>query len=70
MQRGDSFAVGIQLIADLCQLLKCCCLIFHLRQTVQEALQVKAQVLVNAVALERSFRHRAGDQARKVEPSE
>ena len=70
MQRGDSLAIGIQLAADLCQLLECRCLIFHLRQTIQEALQIKAQILVDAVALECRFRHGAGDQAGKIEPSE
>ena len=69
MQRGDGFAIGIQLAADLCQLLECRCLIFHLRQTIQEALQIKAQVLVNPITLERRFRHRAGDQAGKIKPS-
>ena len=48
MQRGDGFAIGIQLAADLCQLLECRCLIFHLRQTAQEALQIKAKILVDA----------------------
>ena len=69
MQRGDSLAIGIQLAADLRQLLECRRLVFHLRQTIQEALQIKAQVLVNPITLERSFRHGAGDQAGKVEPS-
>ena len=69
MQRGDGFAVGVQLIADLCQLLKRRRLVFHLRQTIQEALQIKAQVLVNPIILERSFRHGAGDQTGKIEPS-
>ncbi len=70
MQHGDRFAVGIQLAADLCQSVERRCLIFHLRQTAQEALQIKAQVLVNPITLERRFRHRAGDQTGKVEPSE
>ena len=70
MQRSDSFAVGIQLIADFCQLLKCCCLIFHLRQTVQEALQIEAQVLVDRITLKRCLRHGAGDQAGEIEPPE
>ena len=70
MQRGNGFAVGVQLAADLCQLLECRCLIFHLRQAVQEALQIKAQILVDTVALECGFRHRAGDQAGKIEPPE
>ena len=70
MQRGDGFAVGVQLAADLCQFVKRRRLVFHLRQTVQEALQVKAQVLVNPITLECRFRHGAGDQAGKVEPSE
>ena len=61
MQRGDGLAIGIQLAADLCQLLECRCLIFHLRQTIQEALQIKAKILVDAVALECRFRHGAGD---------
>ena len=68
MQRGNGFAVGVQLAADLCQLLERRRLVFHLRQTIQEALQIKAQVLVNPIALERSFRHRAGDQAGKIKP--
>ena len=70
MQRGDGFAIGVQLAADLCQFVKRRRLVFHLRQTAQEALQIKAQVLVDAVAFERSFRHRAGDQAGKIESSE
>ena len=70
MQRGDGFAIGVQLAADLGQLLERRCLVFHLRQAVQKALQIKAQVLVNPIALERSFRHRAGDQAGKIEPPE
>ena len=70
MQRGDGFAIGIQLAADLCQLLECRCLIFHLRQAVQEALQIKAQILVDHIALKRCLRHRAGDQAGKIEPPE
>lgn len=70
MQCGDRFAVGVQLIADLCQLLERRRLVFHLRQAVQKALQIKAQVLVNAVALECRFRHGAGDQAGKIESSE
>ena len=70
MQRGDGFAIGVQLAADRCQPLKRRCLIFHLRQTIQEALQIKAQILVNPITLERRFRHRAGDQTGKVEPSE
>ena len=69
MQRGDGFAIGVQLAADLGQLLECRCLIFHLRQTIQEALQIKAQILVDTVALECGFRHRARDQAGKIEPS-
>ena len=69
MQRGNGFAIGIQLAADLCQLLECRCLIFHLRQTIQEALQVKAQVLVNPITLERRFRHGAGDQTGKIKPT-
>ena len=70
MQRGDGFAIGIQLAADLCQLLKRRRFIFHLRQTVQKTLQIEAQILIDAVTLERSFRHRAGDQAGKIESSE
>ena len=70
MQRGDGFAIGVQLAADLCQFVKRRRLVFHLRQTAQEALQIKAQVLVDAVAFERSFRHGAGDQAGKIKPSE
>ena len=70
MQRGDSLAIGVQLAADLRQLLKRRRLVFHLRQTIQEALQIESKILVNVVALERRFRHGAGDQAGKVEPSE
>ena len=70
MQRGNGFAVGVQLAADLRQLLECRRLVFHLRQTIQEALQIKAQILVDTVALECGFRHRAGDQAGKIESSE
>ena len=70
MQRGDGFAIGIQLAADLRQLLECRRLVFHLRQTIQEALQIKAQILVDTVALECGFRHGAGDQAGKIEPPE
>ena len=68
MQRGDGFAIGVQLAADLGQLLERRCLVFHLRQTIQEAPQIKAQVLVNPIALERRFRHGAGDQAGKIKP--
>ena len=70
MQRGDGFAIGVQLAADLCQFVKRHRLVFHLRQTIQEALQIKAQILVDTVALECGFRHRAGDQAGKIEPPE
>ena len=70
MQRGNGFAVGVQLAADLRQLLECRRLVFHLRQTAQEALQIKAQILVNPITLERRFRHGAGDQAGKIESSE
>ena len=70
MQCGDRFAVGVQFTADLCQFVKRRRLIFHLRQTIQKALQINAQILVNPIALERRFRHRAGDQTGKVEPSE
>ena len=69
MQRGDGFAIGVQLITDLCQSLERCRLVFHLRQTVQKALQIEAQILVDAIALECRFRHGAGDQTGKVEPS-
>ena len=69
MQCGDRFAVGVQLIADLCQLLERRRLVFHLRQTIQKALQIKAQVLVDRITLKRCLRHRAGDQTRKAEPS-
>ena len=70
MQRGDGFAIGVQLAADLCQFVKRRRLVFHLRQTAQEALQIKAKILVDAVTLECRFRHGAGDQTGKVEPSE
>ena len=70
MQRGDGFAIGVQLAADLCQFVKRLRLVFHLRQTAQEALQIKAKILVDAVTLECRFRHGAGDQTGKVEPSE
>ena len=70
MQRGNGFAVDIQLIADLRQLVKCHRFVFHLRQTAQEALQIKAQILVNPISIERRFRHGAGDQAGKIEPPE
>ena len=70
MQRGDGFAIGVQLAADLCQFVKRRRLVFHLRQTIQEALQIKAQILVDTVALECRFRHGAGDQAGKIESSE
>ena len=69
MQRSDSLAIGVQLAADLRQLVKCRRFVFHLRQTAQEALQIKAQILVNPISIERGFRHGAGDQAGKVEPS-
>ena len=70
MQRGDGLAIGVQFPADLRQLLKRRRLIFHLRKTVQKALQIEAQVLIDSVALERRFRHGAGDQAGKIESSE
>ena len=69
MQCGDRFAVGVQFTADLCQFVKRRRLAFHLRQTIQKTLQIKAQVLVNTVPLERRFRHGAGDQTGKIKPT-